>query len=321
MMSVFAMPIARLRGARLVNWMQDIFPEIAESLDVGGRAAFVLFTPMRWMRNISLRRAHKNVAIGERMAEKLKTFGVEPSRICVLSNWADFDAITPIARDDNRLRSDWKLNGSFTVGYSGNLGRAHEIETLLEAISAIESDDHKAQLDVPVRWLFVGGGALFQLMQHEVAKRKLKSVVFQPYQAREILSESLSVADVHLVSLRPELEGLIVPSKFYGIAAVGRPTLFIGAATGEIAIQLARHGCGICVANGDGTGVAEAVIAMASDEISRQEMGKRARKMGEELYSKSRAIDAWHDMLRGVLNGYSKQRLTVNGSYRSIHHF
>jgi colanic acid biosynthesis glycosyl transferase WcaI len=308
MMSVIAKPIANLRGARLVNWMQDIFPEIAESLDVGGRVGFVLFAPMRWMRNASLRGAHTNVTIGERMAEKLGAVGVEPSRICVVPNWADCDAITPIAPDDNPLRRDWKLNGTFTVGYSGNLGRAHEIETLLQAITAIESNVHKVQLDVPIRWLFIGGGALFQSMQWEVAKRKLNSVAFRPYQARENLSQSLSVADVHLVSLRPELEGLIVPSKFYGIAAVGRPTIFIGAPTGEIATQIARYGCGVCVASGDGNRVAEAVIALARDEVSRQVMGRRAREMCEELYSKRRAIDNWYGVLRGVSDRDSERK-------------
>ena len=93
-------------------------------------------------------------------------------------------------------------------------------------------------------WLFIGGGALYQDLQAQVERRRLTSVHFRPYQPSERLAESLSVADVHLVSLRPELEGLIVPSKFYGIAAAGRPTIFVGDKDGEIAQLIARHACG-----------------------------------------------------------------------------
>src|SRR5574342_267951 len=104
----------------------------------------------------------------------------------------------------------------------------------------------------PVVWLFIGSGALLGTLQAEVERRRLTSVRFKPYQPKQRLAESLSAADVHLVSLRPTLEGLIVPSKFYGIAAAGRPTIFVGDEDGEIAQLIARHECGRTVATGDG---------------------------------------------------------------------
>jgi hypothetical protein len=55
----------------------------------------------------------------------------------------------------------------------------------------------------------------------------------------------LAVADVHWLSLNPKLEGLIVPSKFYGIAAAGKPTIIIGDKNGEIARLVQRRGCGL----------------------------------------------------------------------------
>ena len=80
-----------------------------------------------------------------------------------------------------------------------------------------------------------------------------------------MLSQSLSAADVHLVSLRPELEGLIVPSKFFGIAAVARPAIFMGDADGDIARLIARHDCGVTVAPCDGAALAGAVHGLAED--------------------------------------------------------
>ena len=102
--------------------------------------------------------------------------------------------------------------------------------------------------------------------------------MFKPYQSRDMLSQSLSAADVHLVSLRPELEGLIVPSKFYGITAVGRPAIFIGDTDGEIARLIARYDCGVTVAPGDGAALAGAVHDLAEDPDRRVKLGKNARR-------------------------------------------
>src|SRR5262249_41749606 len=116
-----------------------------------------------------------------------------------------------------------------------------------------------------VCWLFIGSGALFEPLKAEIARRGLTSVRFEPYRPRALLAQSLSAADVHLVSLRPVLEGLIVPSKFYGICAAGRPTLFIGDGDGEIARLIRRHDCGRSVCAGDGAGLAQTVLELAAD--------------------------------------------------------
>ena len=307
MLSVIAAPIARLRGARLVNWLQDIFPEVAEALGVGGGSASRLaFGLMRRLRNRSLRRAAINVAIGDGMADRLRSFGIAASQIRVIPNWADGQTLQPVAALQNPLRATWQLSGKFAVGYSGNLGRAHEYETLLDAIKHIES----AQSNLPgsattipqIVWLFIGGGALFEEFKRAVQTRSLKSVQFQPYQPRDKLAESLSAADVHLVSLRPELEGLIVPSKFYGVAAVGRPTVFIGAKNGEISRLLARAQCGNTVQTGDGAELAKTILALAENPENCAAMGANARRMFDNEFDKPIAMARWRSLLQDVCN-------------------
>ena len=299
MLSIIAAPIAKLRGARLVNWLQDLFPEVAEALHAGGKLGRFLFRCLRWLRNLSLRHADMTVAIGELMAKRLLRAGIPSSQICILTNWADCEALTPVASTDNPLRAEWGLANHFVVGYSGNLGRAHEFETLLAAIEAIEREN--VCLDgLSIRWLFIGGGHAFECMRSETINRGLRSVVFRPYQPRQLLSQSLSTPDVHVVTLRPELEGLIVPSKFYGAAAAGRAILFIGARDGEIARLTERHGCGLSIANGDSASLAEAVIALARDPQRTREMGENARASCKKLYTKSLAIGAWTRMLRAI---------------------
>jgi len=121
----------------------------------------------------------------------------------------------------NSLREEWNLGQKFVVGYSGNFGRAHDFATVLDAAAMLRDLRD-------VHFLFVGNGAQLPWVQARVAALGLTDVSFRPYQPLDRLALSLSVPDLHLVSLKPELEGLIVPSKFYSVLAAGRPVLFVG---------------------------------------------------------------------------------------------
>jgi colanic acid biosynthesis glycosyl transferase WcaI len=302
MFSVLAAPIARRRGAKLVNWLQDIFPEVAEAVGMGGgRLSRGAYRIMRALRTRSLRSACVNVVLGERMAERLRVLGVPAHSIRIIPNWADGSLVRPIQHSANRLRREWGLVDTFVVGYSGNLGRVHEFETMLDAIEMIERGAGPLGAEVlgPSRllWLFVGGGALHGELRAQVDRRGLNSVMFRPYQPRECLAESLSAADVHLVSLQPDLEGLVVPSKIYGILAAGRPALFIGDKGGEIARLLARHDCGRTIAVGAGTALACSVLELARDPALCRSMGLRARRTFESEFDKKASVARWARLL------------------------
>ena len=330
MLSVIAAPIARARRAHVVNWLQDIFPEIAESVGLGrGRLARIGFPLLRALRDRSLRGAAANVVVGERMGRRLAASS-GADRIRVIQNWADGTLVRPIPPTRNALRSAWGLQGAFVVGYSGNLGRAHEYATLLEAIATLETKrapaarhsgelvpadrDDRGTLDsaIPnIQWVFVGGGAHYRAFEAEARRRGLASVQFRPYQPRERLAESLSAADVHLGSLRPELEGLVVPSKFYGIAAAGRPAIFIGARGGEIARLLARHACGRTVAEGDGADLARVILELAADEAVCRRMGENARQAFDTEFDKAIAVARWEALLAEMAATNPAQRSSI----------
>lgn len=299
LLSVVAGPVARARGARLVNWLQDIFPEVATKLGTGGWALRVLAVPMARLRNLSLRGAAANVVLGEHMAQQVRNLNVAPERIVTIANWADGQVVSPVARTANRLRQAWGLEGKFVVAYSGNLGRAHEIGTVLDAIAQVERDDEEHY----IAWLFIGGGALVPELKRQVAARRLRSALFHPYQPRQLLAESLGIADAHLVSLRADLEGLIVPSKIYGVLAAGRPAICIGDPDGEVARLLARAGCGACVVQGDSLALADCVRDWAADPATVHAMGLRARAVFEARYDRPVAVARWARLLRNVADG------------------
>ena len=201
-----------------------------------------------------------------------------------MSGFARFPA------EPNPLRGEWGLDGKFVVGYSGNLGRAHEYGTLLAAAEALRDERDMV-------FLFIGGGASMDGLRAEAGRAGSGICCFGHTSPTSALRESLAVPDVHLVVLRPEMEGLIVPSKFYGIAAAGRPTIFVGSLEGEIAGLLAEGEAGFSVAMGDGEGLADAILRLRDDPEFRERMGRNARRLCEERFSRRAALERWEEVL------------------------
>ena len=288
LLSVIAWLVARAKGARLVNWLQDVFPEVAMALGV------LTWRPLvdsaRWLRNRSLRGAEMNVVLGECMQDRICQQGVPRDKTMIIHNWADGDLIRPIDAHSNKLRTSWGLKDQFVVGYSGNMGRAHDFDTIIEAMTLLKDDPG-------IVFLFVGGGAGKEKLEIAINRRGLKNVLFKPYQPRDRLAESLSVPDVHLVSLQPQLEGLIVPSKVYGIAAAGRPVAFVGDSDGEIGRLVSLCGFGFTVSVGEGQELADRLRELVQQRNVLARMGAEGRRCFDEKFSKLQAIRAWRKLL------------------------
>jgi glycosyltransferase involved in cell wall biosynthesis len=243
------------------------------------------------VRNRSLRAAKATVVVGELMASRIEAQGLERTRIHVIRNWCDDEKIRPLAQASNPLREKWRLIGKFVVGYSGNLGRAHEFETVLATAEKLR--------DKPsIVFLMIGGGRRFEQLARVVKARGLeRSFIFRSYQDRLALPYSLSLPDVHWLSLDPGLEGLIVPSKFYGIAAAGRPIVVIGAPHGEIGRIVRQACCGITIAPGDAETLAGTLRRWSETPKEIDEMGARARQMLDAQFTRRQALEQWSRLL------------------------
>jgi glycosyltransferase involved in cell wall biosynthesis len=273
--------VVRVKRAKLINWLQDLFPEVAWALGMRMPAPAKSLALM--CRNYSLRVADVNVAIGQGMAERLRQ--IPGARVAKIDNWAPGTYIRPVERNNNPLRRAWELEDRFVVGYSGNFGRAHDFRTLLDAATLLAQAPH-------IRFLLIGAGAQRRELEEYVEKAGLTNVVLKPYQPRDLLAQSLSAADVHIVTLQPELEGLIVPSKFYSILDTGRPIIFIGSPSGEIANLLAQHRCGVTVAPGDAESLKIHIERLAANPAMVTTLGSSALTAARAL-SRQTALSAW----------------------------
>jgi hypothetical protein len=290
LLSVVAWLAARLTGARLVNWCQDLFPEAAAAMGLSfargpvGRALCAL-------RNASLRGAETNVALCPGMAARLAAQGVPRERLTVIPNWADGELIRPRAPQHNPLRAAWGLGERFVIGYSGNLGCAHPVDPVIELMTALADEPGLV-------FLFIGAGSGYRTLRTAIAGRGLENVVFRPYQERAQLPLSLTAPDVHLVTLRPEWEGLVMPSKLYGALAAGRPVVFIGDPDGDVA-RIVRAGPGLVASPQAMPTLAAEIRALRRDPARLAQIGDAAR-CAYEACTRDASLDAWTRCLRAA---------------------
>jgi glycosyltransferase involved in cell wall biosynthesis len=282
--------VAAIRGARLVNWLQDIYPEVAERLGVG-RPLRAAFPVLRRLRNWSLHRAATNVVIGSAMRRFLLTQGVERRRIRTIPNWAPHAGATPDPQQVAEFRARAQVTGRFVAMYSGNLGRAHDPAAILQAARSLRDD-------TDIVFLLIGGGAGMEVLARAARQEGLANLRFLGYQERSQLPVSLAAGDVHVLSLLAPLEGVLLPSKLYGILAAGKPFVFVGDEAGEIARFARAAECGCAAASGDR--LAEQLRNLHRDPALRERWGINARLQFVQRFTLDGNYRKWRAVLRDV---------------------
>lgn len=283
--------VARLHcGYRMIAWCQDVFPEIAADGQRLSPLSGFFYRLLVRMRDWSLRQSERVIVLGSDMEAFLAGHGISREVQVRIPNWSVQDDASPVEPTD--LRRQWQIEpDSFVVGYSGNLGRAHDWQTLLAAARELADDDH-------IRFLCTGGGHGYGKLREAVEAEGLQGRFrFLPYQPREHLAASLQVPDVHWFSLKPHLTPFIFPSKFFGILQAGRPVIFIGLPESEIAATIREQSIGAVVPEGDVRGMAGAIRELRADASALREAGARARAYWEAHCSKEREINKWNRML------------------------
>jgi colanic acid biosynthesis glycosyl transferase WcaI len=281
---------AKRKGSKLVCWVQDLYPEIAVAFGALREGSPSTRAMAALSRKVMAASASV-VVLGEAMKEKAIQAGAAPDRVAVIPNWADGDVIRPVPHESNPLRDDLARGARFVVLYSGNIGRAHDVTTLVQAAKLLAT-----RLDIA--FVFQGDGA--KRAELVLATRGLPNVRFAPYQPREKLSESLSAADLHLITLAPNVLGLLEPSKLYGVMAAGRPSVYVGPGRSEVARTIRAEDIGACVENGDATRLVDAIVTRAAEPSRGREEGGRARAAFDREYSRPRRTARFARLLESL---------------------
>lgn len=191
-------------------------------------------------------------------------------KIAIVHNWADPNIIQPLPKSENWFSQEYNLDSKFTVLYSGNMGRCHDILTIIETVKILK--------DEPIQFVFIGNGAKRQNCIDTFTELGIENCLFLPYQDRQVLPYSLTACDLNLISIDREMEGLVAPSKLYSSLASGRPIAAICPADSYLRDIVITSHCGIAIENGDAKGLANFIVKLSQDAMLGKQMGENGRK-------------------------------------------
>jgi glycosyltransferase involved in cell wall biosynthesis len=286
---LLALIASRLRGARCVLMMQDVYPE---ALVAGGWMPAESL-PVRLLRRVQRTMYHsmdRIVVLGRDMKDLVSSnMTRHRDRIRIIPNWADLEEIRPAAREDNTLLRDLRLLDRFVLQYSGNMGRTHDLEHLVEAARRLGDRAH---------FLFIGAGARKRWLESTVNAEKLGNVTILPLAPRSELNTSLNACDAAIVSFQPGMSGVSVPSRMYNVMAAGKPILAMADRDSELARVLQEEAVGRVVLPGDIDGLVGAIEELRNDPAERTRMGERARSAVERNYSYENTLSQYRGLIR-----------------------
>jgi colanic acid biosynthesis glycosyl transferase WcaI len=260
--------VARLGGRPFVYNIRDLYPDMAIGGDIVRPSAWI----ERWekMHRRALRQAARVIVLGDDMRNRILSKGVEANRVVVVRDGTLFPASLPGA--DDPVVKEVRCGFPFVVLHAGNLGFYGAWNTLLEAAKILRNEN--------TGLVFVGDGA--NRANLEAAAAGSPNIRFLPFRPVEQVPHVMMAGDVHVVTVRRGLEGVVVPSKLYSILAAGRPVLAVAAAESDAARIVMESGCGMAADPDDPAGVATAIRELRSDAARLSEMGRRARETAEK---------------------------------------
>ncbi len=250
--------------------LYDLYPDIAIALGVIPKNCW-LAKIWQYVNRQVWRKAKAIIVLSPGMKTKVAANCPQVAdKIFDIPSWADPTWIVPITKQKNWFAWKYNLVRKFTVLYSGNMGRCHDIDTILGAIRQLQ--------DEPIEFVFIGGGAKRQVAIDEVNRLGIKNCVFLPYQDKQVLPYSLTACDLSLVSVDADVESLVAPSKLYPALAAGRPVAVICPEYSSLRQVIADANCGSSFDNGNSYGLAQFIRLLSQDRQLSRQMGIAGRE-------------------------------------------
>ena len=262
LLSVLGATIAGVWQGRFIYWVMDLNPD--EAIAVGwlpeqGTLTYILEALSRW----SLRRADWAIVLDDYMRERVCAKGIEPAKVVTVPIWMHGDVrFDRVGRD--RFRREHGLADKFVVMYSGNHSPCHPLDTLVDAAALVRDDAR-------IHFCFVGGGMEWRKLRDRAEDELWPNATFLGYQPFDVLSDSLSAADVQVVAMGDAYVGIVHPCKVYNFLAVERPFVFIGPARGHVTDLIREAGLdrhSVAVRHGESLALAKELRRLAAETAS-----------------------------------------------------
>lgn len=271
----------------------DLYPDIAIELGV--------VSPNRWLAQFWLtlnccvwRKAKAIIVLSTSMKQRIASHCPEVAdKISVIHSWADPQLIAPIPKQKNWFAWKHDLVDRFSILYSGNMGRCHDMETIFAAVEQLK--------DEPVLFVFIGGGSQREEFIEKARQLKLSNCLFLPYQDKAVLPYSLTACNLSLVSVSPGMEELVAPSKLYSALSAGRPVAAICPKNSYLHQLITEANCGATFENADSKGLVEFIRFLKKDFQAAEQMGINGRQYLERNFTPEIISEQYFEVLQQAL--------------------
>jgi glycosyltransferase involved in cell wall biosynthesis len=274
--------VSRMSGTPFVYNIRDLYPDMAVGGDIVRPSNWV----QRWekIHRDALRRAKRVIVLGDDMRNRILAKGIAPDRVAIVRDGTTFPSSVPDRCDP--IVQELRCGFSFVVMHAGNLGFYGAWGTLIEAAKILQGEN--------VGFVFVGDGANRAAI--ESSAKGLPNVRFLPFRPAEQIPHVMMAGDVHVVTVKRGLEGVVVPSKLYSILAAGRPVLAVAPVETDAAGIVSESQCGVAADPDDAGAVAQAIRALRDNPARLAAMASRARDVASN-YTRVTELDRFTEIV------------------------
>lgn len=265
--------------------VHDVFPENLAAIG-GIKTTSFTYKFLKRIFDKAYSKTDTLISIGRDMSAVLENKIKGISEIKLIPNWADVEDVHPIDKKETELYGKLFKQDKFVLQFAGNLGHAQGLDNILSAIELINNPD--------IHFLFIGGGAKFNKIKE--FSQNHDNVTLIGFQERSKQNDFLNSCDVSIVTLSDGMYGLGVPSKSYNIMAAGKPIIFVGDKTSEIALCVTEHNLGWVVEPDNPEALRLCIEKIYDEKNNIEDIKKKSRQVAENIFAKNLILDEYYKL-------------------------
>lgn len=293
-LSIWVWILTRIKKCPYAVIVYDIHPEVLIKLKILKRKS-ILSKIWNFTNKLSYRDASSVFTLGKRMACFIESnYSLPDNSVKIIPPWVDINTIKPINREKNLIAKRYNIESEkIVVLYSGNMGKSHDIESMLEAARVLERSTE-------IVFVFIGEGEKFNFIKAYLKKYKLTNTLLLPFQPESMIRYSLPLADISLVSLDQGMENLMVPSKSFYYLASGSALIAIANEESELSDLLNQSCCGKLISPGNSELLAKTISEWVKNPKKLELMKKNSRFLAEKRYAREKCTYKFVQNLKEV---------------------
>ena len=286
--------LSKVKKINIIYSLQDVFPDSLVGTGLT-RQGSLLWRIGRVIEDFTYRNADKIIVISDDIKKNIMAKGVPESKIQVIYNWVDENAVQPVRCQDNKLFDEFGLNrDDFHVVYAGNLGHAQNIDILINAAYALRDYTH-------IKFTIFGTGGLEKELRQSAGQLKLTNLLFLPLQPTDRISEVYSLGNVCIVSCQPGLGLSAMPSKTWNIMSSGTAVIASFDAGSELQRIIETNRLGLFCPAGDVGAVVAGILKMYHSPEMCKEFGQNGRTFIVDNLTRNVGTSNYIEVIKSVV--------------------